>query len=92
MTDREEVWLAILNERVRQGQQWEAPHGWGRGDCSSPDVPAIVKAAVLSEEAGEVSRAVLERDDEALRAELVQVAAVAVAWLEGMEKGSAPGV
>jgi NTP pyrophosphatase (non-canonical NTP hydrolase) len=45
-----------------------------------------VKAVVLSEECGEVSRAVLQSlpiDD--LRAELVQVAAVAVAWLEGME-------
>jgi NTP pyrophosphatase (non-canonical NTP hydrolase) len=43
-----------------------------------------VKAAVLAEECGEVARAVLEVDMRGLRDELVQVAAVAVAWLEGM--------
>jgi len=39
---------------------------------------------VLAEECGEVSRAVLEKDADGLRSELVQVAAVAVAWLEGI--------
>jgi NTP pyrophosphatase (non-canonical NTP hydrolase) len=39
---------------------------------------------VLAEECGEVSRAVLDRDADALRLELVQVAAVAVAWLEAL--------
>lgn len=44
----------------------------------------IVKAVVLGEESGEVMRAVLDLDDDALRTELVQVAAVAVAILEGL--------
>jgi NTP pyrophosphatase (non-canonical NTP hydrolase) len=38
---------------------------------------------VLVEEVGEVARA-LEEGDSQLRAELVQVAAVAVAWLEAL--------
>jgi NTP pyrophosphatase (non-canonical NTP hydrolase) len=41
-----------------------------------------VKAAVLMEECGEVARAVLDIAD--VRSELVQVAAVAIAWLEGL--------
>jgi hypothetical protein len=80
--NRSEIYAAIGAERIRQMVQWGHPHDWGVGDCSSPDVPTIVKAAVLSEECGEVARAVLDRDDAALRAELIQVAAVAVAWLE----------
>lgn len=73
---------AILDERERQNAKWHGQHPWGFGDCSSPDVPAIVKAVVLSEEAGEVSRAVLDQDDNQLRTELIQCAAICVAWLE----------
>lgn len=40
--------------------------------------------AVLGEEVGEVAKAILEDDYEGLRTELVQVAAVAVAFLEEM--------
>ena len=79
---REDIYRLIDAERARQADQWRAPHYWGEGDCSSRTIAPIVKAAVLSEECGEVARAVLELDPEATRRELVQVAAVAVAWLE----------
>ena len=75
---------AIEQERGRQEELWNRDHPWGTGDCSSPAVPMIVKAGVLGEECGEVMRAVLDQDDDALRTELVQVAAVAVAILEGL--------
>jgi NTP pyrophosphatase (non-canonical NTP hydrolase) len=81
---REEIYRLISAEREWQAAKWSGPHHWGSGDCSSPDTPQMVKAAVLAEECGEVSRAVLDRDDAQLHAELVQVAAVAVAWLEGL--------
>ena len=71
-------------ERDRQRELWRDDHGWGRGDCSSPIVTPIVKAVVLGEECGEVAQAVLRKDPEAIERELVHVAAVAVAWLEGM--------
>jgi NTP pyrophosphatase (non-canonical NTP hydrolase) len=45
----------------------------------------MVKVAVLTEECGEVARAALDCDPDALREELVQVAAVAYAILEGIE-------
>jgi len=82
--NRDEVFAAIVQERHAQAIKWGKPHAWGQGDCSSPHVDQTVKAAVLAEECGEVARAVLDMDPEQLRAELVQVAAVAVAWLEGM--------
>jgi len=82
---RDDVVALIDAERTRQSDKWHGPHPWGSGDCSSADVAPTVKAAVLGEECGEVARAVLDRDDEQLRRELVQVAAVAVAWLEWFE-------
>ena len=84
---RSSVYALIDAERARQAAKWggPGPHVWGQGDCSSSDVADIVKVAVLTEEVGEVARAVLEVDLEHLRRELVQVAAVAVAWLEGMD-------
>lgn len=82
--NRLDIFAAIDAERLRQSLKWDRPHAWGRGDCSSHEVDATVKAAVLTEECGEVARAVLEVDTAGLRIELVQVAAVAVAWLESL--------
>jgi hypothetical protein len=81
---RVEVYCAIDAERLRQQEKWNRIHTHGKGDCSSADVPEPIKAAVLGEETGEVCRALLDGDREGLRRELVQVAAVAVAWLEGL--------
>ena len=82
--NRPDVYRLVSAERERQARKWSGPHEWGQGDCSSANVPPIVKAAVLGEECGEVARAVLERDTNNLRIELIQVAAVAVAWLESL--------
>jgi len=80
---RDQIWAAILAERDRQAAKWGGGHDWGTGDCSSTLVSPAVKAAVLAEECGEVARAALDGTLE-LQAELVQVAAVAVAWLESL--------
>jgi NTP pyrophosphatase (non-canonical NTP hydrolase) len=82
---RAAIYAAIDAERDRQADRWKMPHYWGEGDCSSRTIAPVVKVAVLSEECGEVARAVLELDPAHLRTELVQVAAVAVAWLESLE-------
>lgn len=81
--NRADVYALIDAERTRQAVKWGGVHRWGMGDCYSPLVDQTVKAAVLAEECGEVARAVLDVDAINLRDELVQVAAVAVAWLEG---------
>jgi len=80
---RAQIWNAILAERQRQAVKWNREHEWGYGDCSSASVPAAIKAVVLAEECGEVARAVLDGSP-GLRDELIQVAAVAVAWLESV--------
>lgn len=81
---RTDIYAAIDGERERQFATWGGAHDWGHGDCSSPAVADIVKTAVLSEECGEVARAVLDTDIDQLRTELIQIAAVAVAWLEAL--------
>ncbi len=84
--NRKDIYTLIDQERHHQTIKWAGMHSWGSGDASSTDVADIVKAAVLTEETGEVARAVLDSSPtEALRAELVQVAAVAVAWLRQCE-------
>lgn len=81
---REQVFALIDAERGRQAAKWRGPHFWGVGDCSSGGVDVVVKMAVLTEECGEVARAVLDAKPDDLRTELIQVAAVATAWLEGL--------
>jgi len=82
---RAAVFDAITTERDRQAEIWDRDHGWGYGDCSSDGVAPIVKVAVLTEECGEVARAVIDMESkDSLRRELVQTAAVAVAWLESL--------
>jgi hypothetical protein len=76
-------YAAIRAERDRQAVLWAGPHAHGQGDCSSPLVPLMVKVAVLGEEFGEVARAALDGKAAQMRTELVQLAAVACAMLEG---------
>lgn len=72
---RDDVIEAIHAERQRQIDKW--------GSNDSPDDPWI---AILGEEFGEVCQAFLEirhgQSVEYLKEELIQVAAVAVKWLE----------
>lgn len=81
------IYALITAERQRQEVKWSAPHPWGQGDCSSPHVDQTVKATVLGEEYGEVCRAILDANPGNLKTELVQLAAVCVAMLEGMPDG-----
>jgi len=87
----EQIAAVLEDERLRQSVKWNRPHLWGRGDCSMPSVPMLVKAAVLAEEAGEVVKAVLDAgpdkaptDPDVLR-EVIQTYAVCHAILEGWE-------
>lgn len=66
----------ILNERARQDEKW-----------GEQDHDNLYWLAILSEEVGELAEALL-CDYTRVRPELVQVAAVALAWLECMERHS----
>lgn len=82
--NRAKVYEYIDDERARQAAKWGGVHEWGTGDCSSNAVRGPVKMTVLMEEVGEVARALLDGNADQLETELVQVAAVAVAWLESL--------
>ena len=86
---------AVLVERERQ--ETLKAEGRFRYTCADVEMSDGERMCVLVEEVGEAARAVLEQRRLAndshgkdLRAELVQVAAVAVAWIEAIDKGSVP--
>jgi hypothetical protein len=66
----------IMRERERQNDKWGPPE-------SRPGAPWL---AILGEEYGEVCRASLGNPDAGdLKKELIQVAAVAIAWIEALQ-------
>jgi NTP pyrophosphatase (non-canonical NTP hydrolase) len=97
MSDTRTVLEDVGVERARQEQR--KAEGRFTHTCANPSPGAMTNAeklTVLVEEVGEVAREVLTQDGrrlardtigtrEALRMELVQVAAVAVAWVEALD-------
>lgn len=91
---RADIHEAISDERARQDRM--KAEGRFSKTCAD-DMPNPARLAVLVEEVGEVARAVLERGDAGgeaydkhgkdIRKELIQVAAVAFAWIEGLDAG-----
>lgn len=79
---RRAILAEVSVERDRQDAKWGGIPGTERRDDHT-------YAAVLTEEVGESCKAWLERDTDALREELIQVAAVAVAWVEELDNGGA---
>ena len=72
----------VAAERLRQEMLREEGSLAYTAACS--DCPDSLRLAALVEEVGEVARALHDGDFENLAAELVQVAAVAVAWREAL--------
>ncbi len=94
------VLIEVDDERRRQHEIWgEQNHSDGTGDPRFAHMAEMAKLAcdmetqngsvtwhhILTEE---VLEAFAERDSEKLRAELVQVAAVAVSWIEAIDRRS----
>lgn len=73
---RAEIIEEIIAERARQDELF------GPGNVLYTTENESTRLAVLSEEHGEVAKAILEGDEQGMRIELIQVAAVALAWLE----------
>ena len=98
LVDADRPYSEVRAERTRQELLRAA--GKFLYTCASPDFTAFSnfgRATVLGEEVGEVCRAALDAEKVAegrgdipaalamLRKELIQVAAVAVAWIEGLD-------
>lgn len=90
---RDQIVVDILVERLHQGTL--KARGKFKYTCADAQMKNSERACVLVEEVGEVCRAVLNVDGlakdqdymgnvEHLRAELIQVSAVALAWLEAL--------
>jgi hypothetical protein len=81
---RDEIKTEIDIERWRQDLKF--PGQWARARALGQDgMPDGLKLCILGEEFGEVCKAIIEGQPvEHLKMELVQVAAVCVAWLEGL--------
>ena len=77
---RGEIMAEVWAERDRQDAKWGGIPGIERRDDHT-------YPAVLGEEFGECCQAWLERDTAQLRVELIQTAAVAVAWVEELDNG-----
>jgi hypothetical protein len=73
---RDLVYLAIDEERDKQDDKW----GEGR------KMPNEVWATILAEEVGEAAQASLKDEEMPLRREIIQIAAVAIAWIEALEE------
>ena len=71
----------ILNERERQSDKWGNQYHLSEHQY----------LAILAEEFGEAAKEVVEHNSRNLYVELVQVAAVAVAWLEKLRAEGVDG-
>lgn len=90
----ERIFFAVREERRRQQELKEA--GRFLYTCADLEMTDVQRGLVVGEEYGEVCRAVLNFDGLAndpgkanlmvLRKELVQLAAVTVAWVEALDK------
>lgn len=79
---REDIFHDINLERARQEKlAYDSKIPF---TCAWP-VGGFPKVTVLTEELGEVARAVQERNESQMREELTQLAACCVAWLESFE-------
>ena len=82
MTEIVAIERAIRAERFRQEALVE--QGKFEYTCASSFLDSESKFLILGEAVGEVARAVPEQDLANLKEELIQVAAVCVAWLESL--------
>lgn len=70
-----------LQRQIKLQQEGRFPYVAYDLDC-----PDVTRLAMLTEEVGEVARAMQEVDFENLKDELVQIASIAVSWAARLEK------
>jgi len=77
----------ILHDVYRERQRQDQLKREGRfaHTCADRDLTEHFKLAVLAEEFGEVAHSVCDGAQDLTREELIQVAAVCLAWIEGLQ-------
>ena len=70
------VFELIRYERKKQDEKWGVDR----------NLSSFEWLTVLTEEVGECAKAILKRDNNNLKREIIQVAAIAVAWMEDIFK------
>jgi NTP pyrophosphatase (non-canonical NTP hydrolase) len=75
-----EILQEVVEERARQ----EVLHP--NSTCANPELHSDSKFCILAEEVGEIAKSLNDGDHENLREELIQVAAVCVAWIEAIDR------
>lgn len=101
-SNQEKIVQEIIKERQRQNEKWGANRTFAKvgqyvDNQRQIETPVesrralgcYIMLAVLGEECGEVQRACLENNLEGMRAELVQVCAVAMAMIEMLDMDNA---
>ena len=87
--EHRQILLDVLTERDRQDRlRDQGKFGYTARDLMESHVWWPDGLAVLMEEVGEVAKALNDDDINGIRVELVQVAAVAVAMIEGLDARS----
>ena len=77
MNDRTSIHDAIFNEELHQEEKW--------GEQNHNNYKWL---AILIEEIGEISKAMLENDHSNIEKEIIQSAAVCVTWLDCLGRTS----
>ena len=84
--EHRQIFLDVLAELDRQRELHAGETARDHAESAySIEWSADRALTILTEEVGEVARAIIEGDGDGLRIELVQVAAVAVAMIEGLD-------
>lgn len=80
--------VAIVSDVLREHQRQERLKASGKlpYTCADEECSDELCSVILGEEFGDVCRAVEDNNPRNLREELIQVAAVAVAWIEKLDK------
>lgn len=84
----EKILQEIREERERQERLKAA--GKFAYTAADKELTNHERLAILAEEFGEVARAICDGDRSNMREELIQVAAVALAWVQGLDAEKAP--
>jgi len=76
--------MEFVAERIRQDKL--KLEGRFDSTLADPEMTDAYRCMVLTEELGEIARAIQDEDEDNLREEIIQLGACCLAWLEGIDR------